>query len=84
MSTERVYHIRVRGVLDSTWSDWFGGLVVIPQANGETLLTGPVTDQAALYGLLNKIRDIGLPLVSVEPTTTGEQSDPQQGGEPHG
>jgi len=61
----RVYHIRVKGILDSKWSDWFDGLVILPQVNGETLLTGPVTDQAALYGLLNKLRDIGLTLLSI-------------------
>ena len=60
-----VYQIRLRGILDSKWSDWFDGLALTPAANGETLVTGPVADQAALYGLLNKIRDIGLPLLSV-------------------
>ena len=62
---QEVYQIRVKGILDTRWSDWFGGLTIAPQANGETLMTGPVTDQAALHGLLNKIRDIGLPLLSV-------------------
>ena len=60
-----VYQIRVNGVLDQKWSDWFGGFSIIPQASDETLLTGSVADQAALHGLLNKIRDIGLPLLSV-------------------
>ena len=60
-----VYQIRVKGVLDSKWSDWFDGLTLTPQSNGQTLLAGPVVDQAALHGLLNKIRDIGLPLLSV-------------------
>jgi hypothetical protein len=60
-----VYQIRVEGVLDRKWSDWFDGFTVIPQASDETLLTGSVVDQAALHGLLNKIRDIGLPLLSV-------------------
>jgi hypothetical protein len=61
-----VYHIRVKGVLDQKWSDWFDGLDITPQANGETLLAGPVTDQCALHGVLAKICDLGLPLRSVE------------------
>ena len=61
-----IYQIRVRGVIDSRWSDWFAGLTLCPQANGDTLLTGPVRDQSALHGLLAKIRDLGLPLLSVE------------------
>jgi hypothetical protein len=52
-------------VLDKDWSDWFAGFALTPLANGETLMAGPVTDQAALHGLLNKVRDIGLPLLSV-------------------
>lgn len=62
-----VYEIRVRGHLSCEWSDWFEGLNITLQENGETLLTGPVVDQAALYGLLRKVRDIGLTLVSVCP-----------------
>jgi hypothetical protein len=61
-----VYQIRVRGVIDSMWSDWFDGLITCPQANGDTLLTGSVRDQSALHGLLAKIRDLGLPLLSVK------------------
>ena len=61
-----IYQIGVKGVLDEQWSDWFGGLAIAPQASGETLLTGPVRDQAALHGLLAKVRDLGLPLLSVE------------------
>lgn len=64
---QEIYQIRVKGILDSKWSDWLGGLTVTPQPNGETVLTGPVADQAALHGLLQRIRDIGLPLVSVGP-----------------
>ena len=61
-----VYRIRVRGVIDARWSEWFCGMAICPQADGDTLLTGPVRDQAALHGLLVKIRDLGLPLLSVE------------------
>jgi hypothetical protein len=63
---QMVYEIRVEGVLDAEWSDWLGGLDVTPQPDGNTLLVGPLRDEAALHGLLNKIRDLGLPLLSVE------------------
>jgi hypothetical protein len=62
---QMVYQIRVKGHLESKWTDWFGGLTVTLEDNGETLLTGPVADQAALHGLLRKVRDLGIPLVSV-------------------
>jgi hypothetical protein len=62
-----IYQIRIKGYLDSQWTDWFGGLTVTLEEDGDTLLTGPVIDQAALYGLLKKVRDLGLPLVSVSP-----------------
>ena len=61
-----VYQIRVSGVLDDRWSDWFDGFSFNKSSVNETVLTGCVTDQAALHGLLGKIRDIGLPLISVE------------------
>jgi hypothetical protein len=65
-SDERsVYRIRVEGRVDPAWSGWFNDFTVIPQTNGEALLIGPVADQAALHGLLAKIRDLGLPLVSL-------------------
>jgi hypothetical protein len=60
-----VYQIRLKGHLGPQWTDWFGGLTLTLEANGDTLLTGPVTDQAALFGLLRKVRDLGLPLVEV-------------------
>lgn len=61
-----VYQIRVKGVLEKRWSDWFDGFTITPQENHETLMIGQVTDQAALYGLIEKIRDLGLPLLLVE------------------
>jgi len=61
-----VYQIRLRGHLDDQWTDWFGGLTITLEENGDTLLTGPVIDQAALFGLLKKVRDLGLPLVSID------------------
>jgi len=60
-----VYQIRIEGHLRAEWADWFGGLSVTLQPDGATLLSGPVVDQAALYGLLKKVRDLGLPLISV-------------------
>src|SRR6266540_20052 len=60
-----VYQIRIQGHLGSEWTDWFAGLSITLSDNGETLLTGPVADQAALHGLLRKVRDLGLPLLSV-------------------
>ncbi|MEM0979399.1 MAG: hypothetical protein AAGH78_03905 [Cyanobacteria bacterium P01_H01_bin.58] len=62
------YEICIKGHLDHRWSDWFEGFAIAPQDNGETLLSGPVIDQAALYGVLIKVRDLGLPLISVMPT----------------
>jgi hypothetical protein len=59
------YQIRIKGHLDPQWTDWFGGLTITLEDNGETLLTGPVVDQAALHGVLRKVRDLGLPLLSV-------------------
>ena len=60
-----VYQIRIEGHLGREWADWFEGLTLTLEDNGETLLTGPVVDQAALYGVLRKVRDVGLPLLSV-------------------
>ncbi len=60
-----VYQIRVKGRLGPRWAGWFAGLTITPEANGDTLLTGPVVDQAALHGLLRRVRDLGLPLLSV-------------------
>jgi hypothetical protein len=59
------YEIRIRGHLGPRWADWFEGLTITLEENGDTLLTGPVVDQAALHGLLRRVRDLGLPLLSV-------------------
>jgi hypothetical protein len=61
-----VYEIRVKGNLDLKWSDWFDGFSITPIDDDETLLIGSVADQAALHGLLHKIRDLGLPLLTVQ------------------
>lgn len=65
METTIIYHIRVKGHLDLHWAEWFDGLAITHEANGETLLSGPVIDQAALYGLLLKIHNLNLTLLSV-------------------
>ncbi len=67
-----VYQIRLKGHLRCEWTDWFEGLTITLEENGDTLLTGPVIDQSALYGLLKKVRDLGVPLVSVVPMQSNE------------
>ena len=71
------YEIRLKGHLDDRWSDWFEGLTITLEDNGDTLITGPVVDQSALHGLLKKVRDLGMPLVSVSPVehSQSNQSD---------
>jgi hypothetical protein len=66
-----VYQIRIKGHLGSQWTDWFEGLTITLEEDGDTLFTGPVVDQAALHGLLKKVRDLGMPLVSVSPLEPG-------------
>ena len=60
-----VYQIRIEGHLDDQWTDWFGGMTITLEENGDTLLTRLVADQAALFGLLKKVRDLGMSLVSI-------------------
>jgi hypothetical protein len=67
-----VYQIRIKGHLGREWTDWFGGLAITALDNGETLLTGSVVDQAALYGLLKKVRDVAMPLISVVCVKAGQ------------
>jgi hypothetical protein len=82
------YEVRVKGHLAARWSAWFDGMTLTPESDGTTLIEGPVVDQAALHGLLQKVRDTGMPLVSVEhvepappasSTTTPDNSSTLQG-----
>jgi len=68
---QQCYEIRLKGHLDDRWAEWFEGLTITLEEDGDTLLTGPVIDQAALHGLLKKVRDLGMPLVSVSPLEPG-------------
>jgi hypothetical protein len=67
-----IYQIRIKGHLGSQWTDWFEGLTITLEEDGTTLLSGPVVDQAALHGLLRKVRDLGMPLLSVCPLDPGQ------------
>lgn len=71
-----VYHIRLKGHLSHQWTDWFGGVTVTLEDNGETLLTAPAIDQAGLHGLLKKVRDLGLPLLSVNRAASDRPAAP--------
>jgi len=68
----RLYEIRLKGHLDNRWAVWFGDVVITLEDNGDTLLTGLVADQAALHGLLKKVRDLGMPLLSVNFVSPGQ------------
>jgi hypothetical protein len=67
-----VYQIRIQGHLGREWTDWFEGMIIRHTDNGDTLLSGPVVDQAALHGLLRKVRDLGMPLLSVSCVEPGQ------------
>ena len=71
-----IYQIRIKGHLRREWTDWFGGLIITLENNGDMLLTGPVVDQAALHGLLKKVRDLGMPLLSVSCVEPGQEDAP--------
>lgn len=72
-----IYQIRLRGHLGREWAEWFEGLAITLEADGNTLLTGPVMDQAALHGLLKRVRDLGLPLLSVNFVDPTQASTPE-------
>jgi hypothetical protein len=71
-----IYQIRIKGHLGEGWTDWFGDMTITPQDNGDTVLSGPVVDQAALHGLLKKVRDLGTPLISVMQVEPGKTDAP--------
>ena len=71
-----IYQIRIKGHLGRQWTDWFGDLTLTLEDNGETLLTGPVVDQAALHGVLKKVRDLAMPLLSVVRVTPDRAEAP--------
>ena len=73
------YEIRVKGHLDARWTAWFDGLAIAHGSDGTTIIHGPVADQAALHGLLQKIRDLGLPLISINHATPGHPETPAAG-----
>ncbi len=75
ISNAQYYEIRLKGHLEDRWVEWFNGLDIRLEDNGNTLLTGPVVDQAALYGLLKKVRDLGLPLLSVRSVDPNAEED---------
>jgi hypothetical protein len=80
MAEQECYEIRVQGRLGPEWSGWLGDMAISLAPNGETVLNGPVSDQAALYGILIKIRDLGIPLLSVQPVSAGRQARIEKGG----
>jgi hypothetical protein len=70
----KIYQIRIKGHLGRQWTEWFGGLTITLEDNGDTLITGLVVDQAALHGLLRKVRDLGVPLLSVNHVESDEST----------
>ena len=77
-----IYRIRVSGHLDDRWSEWLGGMALQRRDDGTTLLVGPVVDQAALHGVITRIRDLGVPLLSVEKRSTEMPITHQKGNRP--
>jgi hypothetical protein len=75
-SLQPVYQIRIQGHLGLQWSDWFDGFMITLEEDGNTLLTGPIVDQSALYGILKRVRDLGIPLVSVNCVEPGGSKSP--------
>ncbi len=75
-SQQIMYQIRIKGHLDRKWRDWFEGMSISLENNGDTLITGPVVDQSALHGLVKKVRDLGLPLISVNRIDPGQTQSP--------
>lgn len=75
MITPTSYQIKVKGQLDLRWSEWFDGLAISHEADGSTILSGPVVDQAALYGILLKLHNLNLPLLSVSRVETSDKKD---------
>ena len=73
------YHITIHGHLDDHWSAWFDGLTVTNAANGEAVLAGPIEDQAALHGVLAKLRDLGIALIAVQPVGRAAGECPSSG-----
>lgn len=67
-----IYQIRLQGSLSQTWATWFDGMTITFEENGDTVLIGPVVDQAALYGLLKKIRNLGMPLLAINRVEPGQ------------
>jgi len=72
-----VCQIRIKGHLGDQWTDWFDGLTITLEDNGDTLITGPVVDQAALHGLRKKVRDLNMPLISVNCMKPGQAKGPR-------
>jgi hypothetical protein len=73
-----IYRIRVGGHLDDRWSDWFGGLAIQRQADGTSLLVGPLADQAALHGVIASVRNLALPLLSIEHSRRNDGAPPEE------
>jgi len=75
-----IFQIRIKGQLARRWVNWFEGMSITLEDNGDTLITGPVADQAALHGLLKKVRDLGMPLISVNRVKSGQAKPPDENG----